>query len=120
MIGAALESQSPTERASAARLIVAELSEGPKTQGWACTCASAPGQFCPQEEPHGYRSTPKTVGLSDLLIAAIESNMVVCGSCGSAKLVVDGVPVALAGAPGLRSRESETETVSALATDKPP
>ena len=88
MIGAALESQSPTERASAARLIVAELSEGPKAQGWTCTCHTAPGEYCGQLEPHGYRSVPKTVGLADLLTTAIECGLVEVERGGV--IVVDG------------------------------
>jgi hypothetical protein len=54
-----LESESARERLDVAKLVLAELAAGPKTQGWVCTCGSAPGQRCQQLEPHGYRSVPR-------------------------------------------------------------
>ena len=53
MISAALSSESPTERVAAARLIVAELSEGGRQQA-KCVCGT--GAWCPATEPHGYRT----------------------------------------------------------------
>ena len=69
-----LESESAKERLDVAKLVLAELAAGPKTQGWVCTCHTAPGQFCQQLEPHGFRSVPKHVGLRDLIDAAFESH----------------------------------------------
>ena len=91
MIGAAFESESPTERASAARLIVAELSEGPKAQGWVCTCHTAPGEYCGQLEPHGHRSVGKPVVLADLVRVGVECNLITAERGG--RVVVDGKPV---------------------------
>src|SRR5262245_9542313 len=54
---AGLESENAKERLDVAKLVLAELATGPKTQGWVCTCYSAPGQYCQQLEPHGYRSS---------------------------------------------------------------
>jgi hypothetical protein len=72
---AGLESENAKERLDVAKLVLAELAAGPKTQGWVCTCYSAPGQFCQQLEPHGYRSVPKTVSLEDLVAVASECRM---------------------------------------------
>jgi hypothetical protein len=41
-----LESESAKERLDVAKLVLAELATGPKTERWVCTCYSAPGQYC--------------------------------------------------------------------------
>ena len=67
VIVSTLESGSHREKFDAAKLILTELSTGPKTQGWICTCASSPGQYCHQLEPHGFRSVPRHVGLASIV-----------------------------------------------------
>jgi hypothetical protein len=83
-----LESESAKERLDVAKLILAELAAGPKLQGWVCTCASAPGEYCHQLEEHGYRSIPKHVSLGDVLELAVECGMVEAED--GAAIVIDG------------------------------
>ena len=45
-----------------------------KCRGSVCTCHSAPGQYCLQLEPHGYRSVPVHFGLGDLIDTALQAS----------------------------------------------
>jgi hypothetical protein len=86
MIDSALESESPTERSSAARLIVAELSEGgPKATvlpHWATRCESC-GHL--NESIHG-REMP-SVNFGSLIRVAVEIGLV---SVADGEVLVEG------------------------------
>src|SRR5262245_42568494 len=79
---AGLESENAKERLDVAKLVLAELAAGPKTQGWVCTCYSAPGQYCQQLEAHGYRSAHRQQGGADLgeIIELAASARILSGS----------------------------------------